>query len=90
MATAGTVASQVTALHQEVRELRRIIEAMADSIGIAVAEAPRHAVGDDGEVFVPGTGWTGSGAPEAESDTVDRTEALANVRELRSKMRGSS
>lgn len=89
MATRETVAAQVHALHVEVRQMHDLLRLVADRIGLEAAAPARHEVRDDGAVFIPGTGWTGSSsAPD--SELVDTDAALANVRDIRSKLGGAS
>lgn len=90
MATRETVAAQVTTLHKEVREMHDLLRLIADRIGLEAAPPARHEVRDDGAVFLPGTGWTGTHTEPDAGEMVDRVAALQNVRDIRSKIQRPS
>ena len=82
MTTDRQLQAQVSALQQDVKKLHALLRSVADKVGVVADAAPKHVVGDDGRVFVPSTGWTGSTAPSTGAP-LERDEALAVVRELR-------
>lgn len=78
MATREQVSSQVTALHQEVREMRSLLERIAERLDLDDRPAER-VISDPRGTFLPGTGWTGVQSP-AEVEWDDETRSVKVTR----------